>query len=409
MGKSYIINGTYAACTYQTSPSPQKFIDSRKVSVGRGKDPLLTVKDKNLEAPFVCKAPANMAASFLAFGGGLLAVGLFVLSGPVGWLVIGAGAIAVGAGLFFTVKTIKHTCTGPLSGGNWIAFHPRVKFDQSYAITHASILQCSTGGILKPFLSKSAASQAAKNIMWNNIGEITINSIISAFTGFFLPGSLIALKTAGLVKGAAILVGGNLVGLGVTWTMLAGEKAILRSDDRLEDNPTYEQMNEIEGNSILPDSLFGWLDEPSDFNDLMALENFIIAVSQGKVIIKNKQLLSQLKKLENIPRQQLRRHPVAINLHNALQQGKHPELKSAMSNFNKNYMRPNMRTDAVNHAQQLKDANKAKIKSSIGQGLLFFLPVISTFFSENARKSLALAIANDAGGINVNASRPLGN
>jgi len=408
MGKSYIPENTFAVCTNQVSSSPQKFIRSREYeTVFLGKELFLTKKDRNTDKPFTCKNPTVVTAALLAFGAGLV-LGALLVSNPLGWLVLGFGFLILGA-IHAGYTKVTHTCTAYLKLGDWVNVHKDVIINGHEAITHDSLLSCNAGGILKVFFSYESACKAADDVKFYNRWEVGTNGIIALITGLTLPIGLMTLvgKLGLSTKLAGVLVGGHVSGLLVTWTALWIEKEALRNDSDMSNNEVYQDMNEIEGNSWFPGRQ--GLNDPSDPND-MDLYKFLQAVKNGEVEIKNRGLLNKLKSLENLSRPQLAKNPVAIDLHRALLNGKYPELKSAMNNFNAKYMRPNMLKDSFNKIKRTRAANARNffknIKSSFS--IAFFLPLGSTYFSEKARKAFAEAAVKDVVGINVIANYPAG-
>ena len=405
MSISYIPKGTFAVCTNQLNATPREFITSRgEVSVFHNGNPLLTVEDRKLKSNFTCKSPINLSASFFAFGAGLIAA-VVLFSNPIGWVV--AGSLAIAIGVAYTIKSIIHQCTSPMqSGKGWILPHSTTKFDGYNAITQMSMLSCNNGGILKPFFSYSLACKASMEIRNNNYTEIGINVVVSFFLGLSLPKALTkAFKTE---SGILNFLGTNLIGIGVTWGIQYAQKEYMRKDEELSDNIVYQNMNKIEDDTNI--------DDPSDFNDIASLESFKDAVKQGKITSNNSYAQGQLNKFSNYTTNQLKNSA---------------EFKQFLNEIDKNTYGKDLRESMLSNVRKLFGPNKLKptseavkkgiaqnqidIKRSFygmlrkaGEGSLFFLPFVSTYFSENMRKYFAKEAFKDMNnGINVVSQNPL--
>lgn len=409
MSISYIPEDTYAVCTYQMGAKPQKFIASRsKVSVfHKDKKPFLTIEDKNLDVEFTCKSPVNIASSFLAFGAGLI-VGALLVSNPIGWIV--AGCLVVAVGVAYTVKAINHQCTSPMKAGQWVLYQPNVKFNGHNAITQMSMLSCSSGGIVKPFFSYSLACSAAKNIRKNNRIEVGINVGVSFFAGLLAPlGITKTIGKYGFVKGIGYITGTNIAGLGITWTLQYGQREWIRSDNDYDDNQIYQDMNEeVDNNSLL-----GQIDEPSDLNDADAIVSLDRAVKDGDIIITNQQLKNDLAKLEGLSNYKLKKSELAQQIVKDLNDGKYgADTKAQIQSKYSKWIGNTQRTVNVGRQVAAKNFKLAlkRMGSNAGQGALFFMPFIATYFSEKARKDFAdEAVKDMSNGINVVTQTPLGN
>lgn len=408
MSISYIPEDTFAVCTFQMSPKPQKLkITRSKDSVNhKDKKKLLTIEDKNIGVQFTCKSPVNIASSFLAFGAGLI-VGALLLSNPIGWLVAGSLVLAVGAA-YTAAKVINHKCTSPMKAGNWMLYKSTVTFNGHNAITQMSMLSCGSGGILKPFFSYSLACSAAKNISNNNRTEVGINVGISFFAGLLAPlGITKTIGKYGMVKGIGYIAGTNIAGLGVTWTLQYGQKEWIRSDNDYDDNEIYQAMNdEVDNNSLI-----GQIDEPSDLNDADALSSLARAVKEGDIAITNQKLKNDLSKLEGLSNYKLKKSKLAQQIVKDLNDGKYgADTKSQIQSKYSNRIGNTQRT--VNVGRQVAGKNfKLALKrmgSNAGQGALFFLPFVATYFSENARKDFAdEALKDMIRGTSVTTKNPL--
>ncbi len=405
MSTSYIPEGTYAVCTFQMGATPQKLVASRsKVSVFHKGKPLLTMEDKNIEFQFSCKSPVSLAASFLAFGAGLIMGAALFLSGPIGWIVAAGGCLAVVIGVAYRQKAITHKCTGPMKAGQWMLYQPKVKFNGHNAITEMSMLSCSNGGIVKPFFSYSLACAAAQEISSNNKVEVGVNSVISFFAGLLLPKAIGGITTR--PKAVAFLVT-NIGGLGVTWTAQHIEREIMRNDSDLRNNTTYQNMNE----EVDKNTFFQTLDDPSDFNDLKSLVFLQQAIKEGKIVSQNLSVNQTLSYFANMTTAQLKNSAEYRQFLSKVGKGVYgSDLKQSMSNlFGR--LKPN-RTSVIkgmgHSAQRFNSSFKSMAKAG-GKGALFFLPWVSTYFSEKTRKAFAKEAQKDMGnGINVVTTKPLG-
>ncbi|MBM0654095.1 DUF4280 domain-containing protein [Capnocytophaga genosp. AHN8471] len=399
MSVSYIPQEIYAVCTNQMSATPQKLIASRdKITVFHDGKPLLTKKDKNLEVQFSCKSPINTFATFLAFGIGLA----LALAVPIGFVV--AGAII---GLIVSSIIIKnHQCTSPMKMGSWILPHSNVKFNGYEAITQMSMLSCNNGGVLKPFFSYSLACKASVEIRNNNYTEIGINVVVSFFLGLLLPKALTkAFKTE---PGILNFLGTNLIGIGVTWGIQYAQKEYMRKDEELSDNIVYQNMNEIEDETNV--------DDPSDLNDIASLESFKDAVKQGKITSNNSYAQGQLNKFSNYTTNQLKNSAEFKQFLNEIDKNTYGKdlRESMLSNvrklFGPNKLKPTSEAVKKGIAQNQIDIKRSfyGMLKKAGEGSLFFLPFVSTYFSENMRKYFAKEAFKDMNnGINVVSQNPL--
>jgi len=384
MSASYIPEGTNVVCTFQMDSAPKKLIAIRsKITVFYKEKPLLTIDDKNINEAFICKNPANLAATLLALGAGIIIGALLVGLGPVGWVVAGVLAAACLIGGAYAATQARHKCTAQLAAGVWFQKQPTVKFDGINAITQISMLQCGNDGILKPIISYSVACDLANKIVKNNWGEVGVNTVTSFITGLLLPAGFAGKTVFAGLKVAGWLAVGNIIGTFTIFGVTMGERSILRKDEELNDNQFYKSMNE----DIDPNEYLQKVDDPSDLSDASDLYKFIDASA------KDAKMQSQLNRLSGLTRQGLSRDAYAIKLFDQLQKGKLPELKKNIINFNKSKMRPNMvKSMASKNVENLK----SNLKQMAKQGILFFLPpMLTTYFSEKVRKEFAIAAEND--------------
>ncbi|QXP59337.1 hypothetical protein [Olleya sp. HaHaR_3_96] len=393
MSAKYIPNKTPTVCTYQTSPSPSQLIVARPtvtVMHKSKKEPLLTVADKNIQIAFVCKIPMNLAGSLLAFGAGLLLGAALILSGPIGWAVIAVGAAVMAAGaVTYVVAKVSHTCTPNLSAGAWSFQHSTVKFDQASAVTQMSLLTCGKSGILKPILDPALAAAAAEEIAFGNRVEIGANMAISFFFGFGIVSTGVGGWGAVGKMTLFTVIGSPLISFGTT-----GLKDAIRSNS-LEDNESYKNLNEVEGLSYTPE----WISETSTI-DPSDPEN-IADITSPKNWQKAKKTLAQrgvdsenmkvYEKLSKMPRGERRAAIKSLKKTN-------PEVLKAIQEYGRTSLtraqtqtQLESKTGAISKGGRL--AASQKIESFSVTALV--LPFVSTWFTEGARKELAIAAQQD--------------
>lgn len=431
MSASYIPKDVYAVCTFQTDSEPRQLIPTREtITVFYGSDttrPLLTVEDRNINKEFPCKSPKNAMWGFLCFGAGLIVGALLVLSGPVGWaaLAVGVGVLACAGAAVYHATKINHLCTESLGKGNWKIEHEKVTFDRSKAITQNSILVCDTGGLLSPIFSYAVAKKYAQQIDSNNGKEIFLNAAASFFGG---AGIIITAAEMGIAK--------TLLWMGVTMGVMNElsywEREGIRNSS-LEDNSHYQDMNkEADENSRIP----GYLNDvpesvtgitPSDLAspDILELnEKGGLASRDGKTpvffngkwyvqdwqknLIEIKQgtaLSKALTALEGIDSREVWKTPEGKAIVENIRNGKYSESLVATAKDGLGRVRPRNLPNLARELpaikmQNIKNIGKLGVK---GGGFVgFFFPFIAICFSEDSRKILALAMAEDFGkGINV--------
>ena len=451
MNTPYLYKGNSVVCTFQTSPSPQTLVTTRsKVTVFHKNDktPLLTEDDKNIKVNFVCKLPVHLGASWLAFGIGLLAGAAVILSGPVGWVTIAVAVAATGGALYsiskaapYIEEAINHTCSGHLGGGAWLLPHSSVEIDGISAVTQMSLLSCSNGGFLKPFMSPVLAKQAASDIMWANIKEISFNAVVSGFAGYLtvigIGGASSATASVTLGKASietAKFLGGTYIGIHIMTALTAVQKDYLRSDDDVEDHKNYDAMNKKDGNTYWSGFDFGLseldykiggvvilgdtpaIDDPSDMSNPLDLQNFYEALNSknGIKVVDNPALQSQLDGLKGKTRQALYRDPVARDILKRLNNGELPNIKNQIKNYNAKRITPKMR-EQMNVANQKQAIDRWNQGKKAFYGALYFIPFLNTYLSETVKKDILEAAwkdieaANKEGsGTTVFAARPLG-
>ncbi|OCA79655.1 hypothetical protein BBH99_18135 [Chryseobacterium contaminans] len=434
MSASYIPKDVYAICTFQTDAEPRQFIDTRKeptVFYGQDKKrPLLTIEDRNIrDKEFPCKSPKNAMWSFLCFGAGIL-VGLALLSNPVGWVIaagVGIAALSVAAGVYHSTQ-INHLCTGSLENGSWKIEHLTVKFDKKNAITQNSMLSCDAGGILTPIFSYSVAKKYAAQIESNNSKEIGFNAAASLFGGagfaIFAGEAVMAAGAIGLGK-VALWMGGTmyLMNEGTYWeregirnTSLQDNSHYQDMNDKVDENgkiPGYfkDPLNATPGDLASPDILE--LDEkgnlaskdgktPFFFNGKWYVQNWqenLIEIKQGTALSKD------LSVLEGINSREVWKTPEGKAIVENIRNGKYSDSLIKTAKDGAGVVRPKYLPNLAKElpglkVQNIKNIGKLGVK---GAGFIgFFFPFAATYFSEDSRKALANAMAEDAGnGINV--------
>ncbi len=267
------------------------------------------------------------------------------------------------------------------------------KFNGYSAITQSSLLMCSEGGCLQPIISYEIATKTASAISTNNIVETGLSTIGAIASGYLLGkggGLISALKAAFSKSGILFTIGG----VGATYAMTSFESHMLRKDKSLAKNDIYERMNEGEEKDWT--KVDTYIDEagdiaidntpvPADIKDA----NVVGTINAYKVFMQTSGDLADFKSIEKLSRQQMRKNPTAQSLLKDLNKGKHPNIVNKSKYYNNRRLNPSTRNEAIS---QLKD-EVAKNKSSVfqkGMGVvLFFLPLVDTYFSERARKVLA--------------------
>ena len=204
MASSYLPEETYVVCTNQVGNSYRQLVadkKARQVSVFyKDKRAFLTKADKKLldNNDFTCKTAWSKGLSESAFVGGVgVALGIAAASMTVpvvGWIV--GGVIAIGA-IAYAIYQIATSpkCSGALGNeaSKWQIYHTGVKFNKHNAVLSCSILVCGEGGVLMPFVSQTAAQNAASSIGWNNKMDIGLNTVVNAFAGFVLAEGAVAI------------------------------------------------------------------------------------------------------------------------------------------------------------------------------------------------------------------------
>lgn len=412
MGASYIPKDVYTICTFQTDSEPRQLIPTRgAITVFYGTDktrPLLTIADKNINTEFPCKSAKNSMWSFVCFGAGLIVGAALILSGPVGWavLAIGVGAIAYGA---YQATKISHLCSGALENGSWKIEHQHVSFDKQSAITQDSMLLCDSGGILSPIFSYAVAKKYATQISANNNKEIGFNAVASFFGG---AGLIISGAEIGIAKTAMWMAGAmGFMHVGTTF-----EKDIIRNNS-LSDNQHYEDMNNVDPNNYIPgylsdpgNSTPGDLGSPDILNvgkEGLSSPYFVnpywyVRDIRGNLtqIKQGSQLANDLDALRGVDSRQIFNTPEGKQIVENIRAGRYPESMISVSRDGTGTVRPRnlpiLAEELPNiKLQNIKNIGQAGVKG--GGFIAFIFPFIATYFSEESRKVLANAMAEDSG------------
>ncbi|MBC9797725.1 hypothetical protein [Sinomicrobium weinanense] len=253
---SYLPEKVYTVCTFNSATNYGKLLtnsDRRSKFTVRfkGQDkPLLTEADRKLDGQFSCKTGWSSGFGSIAFGGGIMAGMLMaatVATIPVaGWIVGGAIALAcVGIGLFQLFQP-KPTCSEMISfdESSWINPHAFVTFDSHAAVTKRSMISCKEGGFLLPFISESAAAEAASDIGWMNRGEIALSTVTSFIGGMavgFTGGTAGGAGAAASKITQSVLYGTGF-SLVVMQPLIALQQHSIREGYDNNNNPYYDNM-----------------------------------------------------------------------------------------------------------------------------------------------------------------------
>ena len=231
--KGYIEEGGWVSCTMDSFGTPRQLVARRDAQVKRHNGKILLTKiDTAIDKQFVCNSPVKFWTGLAA-----LAVGIAIaLSGPVGWIALGACAVAAVA---ITIQSVtSHACNGCLEGTEWISSYEKVKLGGQDAILYNySQLQCSNGGLLIASETFDEANSISNQMALNNwqanainIEQHLVNGIIDGLMGFSFTAVDVAFELAGEYLGENNIVSGETwlgVGLGkdATTTILKATPA----------------------------------------------------------------------------------------------------------------------------------------------------------------------------------------
>jgi len=185
--KGYIEEGGWISCTMDSFGTPRQLVARRDAQVKRHNGKILLTKiDTAIDKQFVCNSPVKFWTGLAA-----LAVGIAIaLSGPVGWIALGACAVAAVA---ITIQSVtSHACNGCLEGTEWISSYDKVKLGgQDVILYNYSQLKCSNGGLLIASETFDEANSISNQMALNNwkanainIGQHLANGIIDGLMGF---------------------------------------------------------------------------------------------------------------------------------------------------------------------------------------------------------------------------------
>ena len=231
--KGYIEEGGWVSCTMDSFGTPRQLVARRDAQVKRHNGKILLTKiDTAIDKQFVCNSPVKFWTGLAA-----LAVGIAIaLSGPVGWIALGACAVAAVA---ITIQSVtSHACNGCLEGAEWDNSHKRVSWGAQNAILYNySQLECSNGGLLIASETFDEANSISNQMALNNwkanainIGQHLANGIIDGLMGFSFTAVDVIFELAGEYLGENNIVSGETwfgVGLGkdATTTILKAAPA----------------------------------------------------------------------------------------------------------------------------------------------------------------------------------------
>jgi hypothetical protein len=180
--KGYIEEGGWVSCTMDSFGTPRQLVARHDAQVKRHDGKILLTKiDTAIDKQFVCNSPVKFWTGLAA-----LAVGIAIaLSGPVGWIALGACAVAAVA---ITIQAVtSHACNGCLEGLEWKFYHKTVKIGGQNAILYNySQLQCSNGGLLIASETFDKANALSNEMALNNWASNSINIGEHLINGYML-------------------------------------------------------------------------------------------------------------------------------------------------------------------------------------------------------------------------------
>ncbi|KPE49409.1 hypothetical protein [Chryseobacterium indologenes] len=432
----YLPEKVFAVCTNQLNSDPKKFELSDKrpkktVKLGSQQRTFLIKLDKKLSEDFNCKSGWSSGLGTVAFGGGVVGGMLLVAATsatvPVaGWVVGGLIAIAaIGYGIWQMMQT--PTCSEMIGfqESQWKKHHTTVYFDSNgnkvdlfLALTKNSLLACKEGGVLLPFITETAANNAAESIAsnnntekWVNIGSGALAGVLFGFSlGTTLPigGFLGGARTLFVLKQTAIFGAWIPVGYFIINPLASATGGLLNS------NENYDTVKDASiSTTPLPQPADSW-DPVSPVKD---------GIEVTKLLGKNNASQADINKFEagiaEAERQgtySLKNNPELREMINRMKAGEFgPELQDRVTNKSGNSRgminEKNMNSVKETHNQNSNAAireniKSASIKSATATGgiLTLIAPFIGNYFAERAIRVAADMFANeDTSSIKVNA------
>lgn len=303
---SYLPQKTSVVCTMQMSPTPGKLLadpKARSLSVIHSKEDavMLTKVDLILMDDFACQnkwqGPITSAAFWGGLAAGLLmaaAAAFSILTLGVGAIIIGACVVAAAAYAYSAAQSNSTKCTKMLTA--WQECHPSVNFDQNPALTQRSLLTCSVGGLLKPYISEAAAQGAANEIAWANRGEVSLSGVISFIFGASVGYTL---GTSGLIAaGAEVLIG--ITGAYLVFAPISyGEKKGIRAYNDTDGGDTeYDRM--IAAKEDMEDGGFEYDSADDDYNPVNFAKGIKEIKNSSQSIAEQNRNLRLIDKMMNV-------------------------------------------------------------------------------------------------------------
>ncbi|MBB6369080.1 hypothetical protein [Chryseobacterium shigense] len=432
----YLPEKVFAVCTNQLNSDPKKFELSDKrpkktVKLGSQQRTFLIKLDRKLSEEFTCKSGWSSGAGTAAFGGGVL-VGLgiaaTVATVPVaGWIVGGIIAIgAIGYGIWQMMQT--PTCSEMIGfkESQWKKHHTTVYFDSNgnkgdffLALTKNSLLACKEGGVLLPFITETAANNAAESIATNNRIEMGVNIVSGALAGVLFGFSLgTTLPIGGFLGGARtlhVLQQTAIFGAWIPVGYFLINPAASATGGWLNSNENYNDVKDASiSNTSLPQPADSW-DPVTPIQDVIGVRSLLRQnnASQGDINKFN----AGITEAERQGTYSLKNNPELREMINRMKAGEFgPELQDRVTNKSGNLRgmvnEKNMGSVRNTHNQNSNAAireniRSAQIKSATGVGgiLTLIAPFIGNYFAERAiRVAADMFVNEDTSSIKVNAN-----
>lgn len=431
---SYLPDKTFVVCTNQLGIEYKQLTLSenrtaKSVMLGSQQRVFLVKLDKNLTSDFTCKSGWSSGAGTAAVGAGILtglAVAATVAAVPVaGWIV--GGVIAVGCLAYGIWQMMKSPTCSQMIGyeeSQWINHHQTVRFDSSHAamkekhlaLVKNSMLKCKEpGGILLPFISESAAKQAAEAIGYNNRREMATNIGAGFFTGFLFGTGI------GGAAGTLAVLGQTTAFMG--WTA-AGHYIINPYVFSPATQKTNELANEISGTSESYDQIKNGSNQKPDHSERSnvpdpaanndTIQTLYAVLKNMKQNGASKQQIAEINiaiaEAEKAGTYRVKDVPaVKIALEN-IKSGKYGDnVKEIFTNKSGNATGMNRQSNyesASNLKQEgIRTNNQENLKSLRNASVLVIAPFISSYFGNEAiRLGAELYDLDTSNSINVTAS-----